>query len=60
MKVYRNLPAMHARNDIPLTARQFQRFLQTCLLQAHISFWFAADSPFSAFMTRVKDGAYFC
>ena len=41
LKVCRNLPGMHAHNDIPSRARHFQRFLYTCISQAHISFSFA-------------------
>ena len=48
LTVYRNLPAMHVRNNIPSTARHFQRFLYPGISQAHISFSFAvlmADCP---------------
>ena len=41
LKVCRNLPGMHTRNDIPSTARHSQWFLYTCISQAHISFRFA-------------------
>ena len=41
LKGYCNLPGMHARNNIPTTTRHFQRFLYTCILQAHILFCFA-------------------
>ena len=58
LKVYHNLPGMHAGTDIPSTACHLQRFLCSCISQAHISFCFTLWRICCGAWVAVSHGTY--